>query len=183
MAAKKTTVAELEQRLREIEKKLASRELDVERLVVRRPGETKSILIGADDGGPKLMLLDEKGGLRGFLMIAESGASTFALSGGNGKPGISIQARPDGNTLLTVRDGAGSGRLVLAVDADGSATVGMIDDKKQPCAGLVSFPDDGPNLILLPQGEPPVFLRQTPDQKRERMLNHLLRHAKTEGVH
>lgn len=180
---KTLSTKELVRRLEQVEKRLESREIDAETVCVRRPGERKAIVISASDGAPKITVVDDESQPRAVLGMTKSGFGLLMLSGGDGKRAVDIQARPDGNSAITVCDQAGTKRLVLAVESDGSVVVSVLDQKGEPSAAIYSVANQPANVVVFPPGEKPAALRQTADEeKRQQVLDLILRTAKTEGV-
>ena len=97
-----------------------------------------------------MTIVDEKGASRAQLLVTTDGKVGLIMSDAakNGKSGTSLQVGPDGAPQLSMRDAAGTIRMMLILTGDGSPMLFLNDKKNVNRAGLCLDTEGLPTLRL-----------------------------------
>ena len=126
--------------------------VEAKRIVLRDDRGTARARLEVDYAGVTLALSDKDGRARIKLDVGENGLPRLHLVYHNGI----LNMGDNGSPQLTFTDKALNNRMTLGISSDGSAALGLADDKGNYIISLRELPD-GPELRLSPSHGDPIY--------------------------
>ena len=107
-----------------------ARVVEAETFVVRDANGHARAQLGINDSEPGLTLFDTDGRLRAAIAVEPAGP-ILSFFNGDGNPRAVVGERGD-TAFVILRDAEGAPRAAMAIQADGSPSLYLLDDKMTP---------------------------------------------------